>query len=149
MDLRPERARLRTDELRPKPSVVIVADHALAFADAAASLGGAIRIRTSLAGAGSADHIDLIVLDQTVTPASPERLAAVAGEASGAPILTAVAEGAGRYRWMRIRQAGELFQIEATGFGSLAEAVRLATAPDSGRKTAPGRASLVPELLAL
>ncbi|MFN8630964.1 MAG: hypothetical protein U0838_11805 [Chloroflexota bacterium] len=122
---------------------MIVADHALAFADAAASLGGAVRVRASTVGAASAEPIDVIVLEQTIEPASPERLAQLAGVASGAPIVTAVAEGAGRYRWMRIRQAGSLFQIEATGFGSLAEAVREATAPE------PAIGQRTPQLLAL
>ncbi len=109
------------------PSVLLIADHAMALADAVASLGGAIRVRWATSGADAVEPADVVVLEQTMTSASPERIARVASQVPGAPIVSVVAEGRGRYSWVRVRQTGALYQIEASGRGSLADAVQMAT----------------------
>lgn len=125
----------RTVALSQSPSVLVVADHAMALADAVASLGGAWRIRSSPSGPAGAEQVDVILLEQTIAPASPERLARLSAEAPAAAIVSVVAEGRGRYSWVCVRQSGVLYRIEATGLGSLADAVQMATSATTPNET--------------
>lgn len=110
------------------PSVLLVADLAMTWTDALASLRGTADVRGPNAE-GVADGVDVIVVEQTMAAPSEERLARLADGAPGAPILTVIAEGCGRYSWLRVRRAGVLYQIEASGAGSLADAVLDAAVP--------------------
>ena len=111
------------------PSVLLLTDHAIAARDARASLGRVADVRrASLARPRRGVAADVVVLDQTLAePPSGARLADLATRAGGAPIISAIADGTGRYRWLRVRAASGLFRIEAFGTGTLAEAVSEAT----------------------
>jgi hypothetical protein len=113
---------------RPQPSVLLVADQAMTRSEAIASLEGAAVVQHA-SPARDAGPVDVIVVEQTMAPASQERLARLAAGAPGAPIVTVIAEGRGRYSWLRVRPTGLLYRIEAIGEGSLADAVLEASAP--------------------
>jgi hypothetical protein len=121
---------LETRSMHRAPSVLLVADHAIAARAARASLGAWADVTGAPpVGEPAARPADVVVVDQTLgEPPSGATLAALAGRTAGAPILSVVADGGGAYRWLRVRSAEGWFRIEATGRGTLLAAVEEAVA---------------------
>jgi hypothetical protein len=116
------------DVVNRTASVLLLADHAIAARDARVSLGSATRTRWARSVSEESVTADVVVLENTLAePPTDTALTALAGRVGGAPILSVTAVGAGRYRWLRMRSTHGLFRIEASGSGTLAEAVREAT----------------------
>lgn len=110
------------------PSVLVLSAHAIAAEAAREGLRHAAAVTSATLGHPTPPgRPDVVVVEQTLAPMPPMRLEGIASVAGDAPILHVVAMAAGGYHWIRVRSHDGLFRYEASGMGSLAEAVQLAT----------------------